>query len=81
MKTVILTGSPKTAGFSTKAIFMSELTKFGFEEGTSINANIDMLVTNDLSSTTSKMEKAKKLDKEIMTYEDLKELFDLQGDI
>jgi hypothetical protein len=81
MKLVILTGSPKTAGFSTKAAFMSEFSKFGFEEGSTLNATTEMLITNDLSSTTSKMQKATKLGIEVMTYEQLKEVYDLQGDI
>ena len=80
-KIVILTGSPKSAGFSTKAVFMSEFSKFGFEEGSTLNATCELLITNDLASVTSKMEKAKKLGVEIMTYEELKEVYDLQGDM
>ena len=42
---------------------------------------VNILVTNDPTSTTTKMSLAKELGVEIMTYEDLTELYDLEGDI
>lgn len=82
-KVIEMTGSPKSAGFSTKDIFLSELAPFGYEHGEMKKKNntVDILVTNDLSSTTNKMALAKSLGVEIMTYEQLAEAFDLQGDL
>jgi len=83
-KLVCMTGSPKSFGFSTKGIFISKLSEFGFEDGGKItkkNNKIDVLITDDLSSTTSKMILAKELNLEIMTYGDLSESFDIIGDI
>lgn len=62
---VILTGSPKECGYSTKADFLTkhpqfvETTKWG---------ECKILFTDDLESTSSKMEKAKKLGIEIKCY-------------
>ena len=62
---VILTGSPKECGYSTKADFLAkhpqfvETTKWG---------ECKILFTDDLESTSSKMEKAKKLGIEIKRY-------------
>ena len=64
---VILTGSPKECGYSTKADFLAkhpqfvETTKWG---------ECKILFTDDLESTSSKMEKAKKKGIEIKTYLD-----------
>ena len=82
-KTVEMTGSPKSAGFSTKEVFLDSLREFGFEHGKMIKKNnqCNILVTNDLDSQTSKMSLAKELGVEIMTYLQLKDDFDLEGDI
>lgn len=81
MKKIVMTGSPKSAGFSTKSIFLEQLSEFGFEDGKRINKETSILVTNDVNSQTSKMKKAAELGVEIMTYEEMAENFDLEGDI
>lgn len=82
-KIIEMTGSPKSAGFSTKAAFLGELAPFGYSQYkmTKKNNKVDILVTDDLSSTTNKMSLAKELGIEIMTYAELAEAFDLSGDI
>jgi len=82
-KSMEMTGSPKSAGFSTKEVFISALAEFGFEHGkmTKKNNQCNILCTNDLDSQTSKMSLAKELGVEIMTYEQLRDEFDLTGDI
>lgn len=83
MKTIVMTGRPKSAGFSTKAVFLSKLSEFGYQEGKmrKTNNEVDILVTNTPDSTTSKMKLAAELNIEIMTYEELAEAFDLEGDL
>lgn len=82
MKQICMTGSPKSAGFSTKSVFFEQLEPFGFEEVKRIAKTNppDILVTNTPDSTTSKMELAKELNVEIMTYEEMKDMFELEGD-
>ena len=82
-KIIEMTGSPKSAGFSTKAAFLDKLAPFGYSQSkmTKKNNKVDILVTNDLSSTTNKMSLAKDLGIEIMTYAELAEAFGLSGDI
>lgn len=82
-KKVEFTGSPKSAGFKTKESFLTALAPFGFEHGkmTKKNNTVDILVTNEPTSTTSKMSLAAELGVEIMTYEDLAETFGLEGDL
>lgn len=82
MKKVELTGSPKSAGFKTKEIFLEKLEPFGFEHGkmTKKNNEVSILVTNDKGSTTSKMKLAEDLGVEIMTYEEMADMFDLEID-
>lgn len=64
---VILTGDPKACTqFATKKLWLESHTEY--EETTSWK-EAQILFTNDLSSTTSKMEKAKKLGVEIKIYE------------
>lgn len=62
---VILTGSPKECGYSTKADFLAKHPQF--VETTKWN-ECKILFTDDLNSTSSKMEKAKKLGIEIKRY-------------
>ena len=84
MKTICMTGSPKSAGFSTKSVFVNSLKDFGFTDGGKItkkNNKIDLLVCDDLNSTTDKMCLAIELGLEIMTYAELTELFDIKGDL
>lgn len=82
-KIIEMTGSPKSAGFSTKEIFLDSLSEYGYAHGkmSKKNNKVDILVTNDPSSTTNKMDLAKELGVEIMTYMDLKDAFDLEGDL
>jgi len=82
VKFIEMTGSPKPY-FSTKEVFLSELSEFGFDHAkmSKKNNKVSILVTNDLDSQTSKMDLAKELGVEIMTYEQMKEDFDLQGDM
>ena len=71
-----MTGSPRSAMMDmdpklrTKAEFYKRLKPHGYLHGR-LNENCDMLVTNDLSSSSAKMEKAKDLDIKIVTYAQL----------
>ena len=62
---VILTGSPKACGYSTKADFLSQHPEY--VETTKWD-ECKILFTDDLDSTSSKMEKAKKKGIEIKRY-------------
>jgi NAD-dependent DNA ligase len=68
-----MTGSPKEFGFATKNDFVTAVAPFGIVAG-SLNKDCSFLVTDDLSSTTSKMEKATKLGVQIVTYGQLFEM-------
>lgn len=68
-----MTGSPKGFGFATKGDFEKAVAPFGIVAG-SLNKDCSFLVTDDLSSTTSKMEKATKLGVQIVTYGQLFEM-------
>jgi DNA ligase (NAD+) len=63
----VLTGSPKSAGFKTKAVFKQTLPENWIETDDMKKATY--LITDDLSSTSSKMQLANKLGKSIKTYE------------
>jgi len=78
-----MTGSPKSAGFKTKATFFEKLSEYGdFEEIKAISKKnlADILVTNTPDSETKKMQDARDLGVEILTYEDMKETFELEAD-
>lgn len=62
---VILTGSPKLAGYNTKEEFLAEHPQFA--ETTKFD-KCQILITDSLESTSSKMEKAKKKNIPIKTY-------------
>ena len=62
---VIMTGSPKTCGFNTKADFLVKHPEY--VETTKWN-ECQILFTDDLESDSSKMQKAKKLGVEIRKY-------------
>ena len=83
MKYLEFTGSPKTANFSTKEAFLDEIRPFGFEHSkmTKKDNKVNILVTNEPNSTTSKMKLAAELGVEIMTYEEMKDAYNLQGDM
>jgi len=78
-KVIAMTGSPKPF-FKTKKDFLSQLSEFDYVEGkmTKKNNEVDILVCDDITSTTSKMQMAKDLGVEIMTYEDLADAFELE---
>ena len=64
---VILTGSPKSAGYPTKKYFLDRFTEL---EETKSFSEAKMLITNDKNSTSSKMKKALKNGLEIKTYDE-----------
>lgn len=76
-KIIEMTGSPKDFGFNTKSDFMEVISPFGFVQG-SLNKDCNFLVTDDLSSTTSKMSKAQKLGVQVVTYGQLIEMFNIK---
>ena len=84
-KVIEMTGSPKSAGFKTKSTFLSALEDFGYSKDkmkkNKEKNQVEILVTDDINSETKKMSLAKELGIEIMTYEDLVEAFDLEGDL
>jgi len=82
-KVIEMTGSPKSAGFKTKATFLAALEDFGYEQAKMRKRGntVDILVTDDMSSETNKMALARELGVEIMTYNDLVDAFDLEGDL
>ena len=63
---VILTGSPKPY-YNTKMDFLTKQSQFA---ETTKWTDCKLLITDDLNSTSSKMQKAKKLGIEIKTYQD-----------
>ncbi len=63
----ILTGSPKSAGYPTKKFFLDRFTNI---RETKSFKDADILITNDLNSTSSKMKKAKDKGLKILRYED-----------
>ena len=66
-KIMEMTGSPKSFGFATKNDFIAATTPFRVISG-SLNKNCSFLVTDDLTSKTSKMAKAERLGVQIVTY-------------
>jgi len=64
---VILTGSPKEAGYPTKKYFLDRFTQF---EETKSFKEAKMLITGDKSSSSSKMKKAIKNGIEIKSYDE-----------
>ena len=63
-----MTGSPKSAGFKTKSELLQ---KFAQLEDVGDNVDIcDLVLTNDLSKSSSKMKKAEAKGARLMTYED-----------
>ena len=75
MKTRIMemTGSPKGFGFATKNDFVDAVAPYGIIAGT-LNKDCSFLVTDDLDSMTSKMEKAAKLGVQVVTYGQLMDI-------
>lgn len=65
-----MTGSPKDAGFNKKEDFVSFLSKHNYSHG-KLNKDCNLLITDSMSSNSSKMSTAKKLGVEIITYDAL----------
>ena len=63
-----LTGSPKSAGYATKEIFLGEFTQI--HEVSITDKKCNLLLTDSYDSTSSKMKNATKKGIDIMTYED-----------
>ena len=82
-KIIEMTGSPKGSGFKTKSTFLAALEEYGYSQAKMRKKGntVDILVTDNMSSMTNKMELATELGVEIMTYTDLVEAFDLEGDL
>lgn len=65
---VEFTGSPKSYGFATKDDYLKEISNYGCDHS-DLNAKCNYLITDDLTSTTGKMGKAKKLGVQTFTYD------------
>lgn len=77
IKIIEMTGSPKSFGFNTKNDFIKLISPYGFIQG-KLNKDCSFLVTDDLSSATSKMTKAEKLGVQVVTYSQLIEMFNIK---
>lgn len=62
-----MTGSPKDFGFSTKGEFTKMAENAGFKN-TKLEKGTRYLITDSMDSDSSKMQKARKLGVEIITY-------------
>jgi len=78
MKTYEMTGSPKPY-FTKKEDFTKAITDFGWEHSkmTKKDNKCQVLITDDITKSSSKMLLAKELGVEIMSYEEITELFGL----
>ncbi len=65
-----MTGSPKAFGFKTKEEFVNLIKQNGYIH-TGLDKSTNILITDDLNSSSSKMAKARKLGVEIKTYEQI----------
>lgn len=71
---IMLTGSPKQFGFSTKAVFLEELAKHrAFVEVGNIK-ECDILIADNIDGNSNKLKTARNLGKEITTYSEIFEL-------
>ena len=73
IKTFEMTGSPKEFGWKTKKEFTNELS--ASVEHTKLTKDTDFLITDDLTSNSGKMKKAKKYGTQIVDYKDFYEQF------
>ena len=69
MKTFEMTGSPKPL-FETKEDFVNFMESMGFTH-TGLNKETNLLITNELKSTSGKMKKAFKYSIEIKSYKQI----------
>jgi DNA ligase (NAD+) len=67
-----MTGSPKSFGFKTKEEFQNLIKANGYLH-TGLDKSTNVLITDDINSSSSKMAKAKKLGVEIKTYDQILE--------
>jgi len=82
LKYIEMTGSPKSAGFKTKALFLDQLKEHGFKhiKMSKRDNQVTFLVTGDKSSESNKMKLAEELGVEIVTYAEMAEDFNLETD-
>ena len=69
-----MTGSPKEHGFKVKADFLNLAKSKGYLHG-KLNKDCNFLLTDSMSSSSSKMKKAEKLGVEVITYSDFVEKY------
>jgi DNA ligase (NAD+) len=67
-----MTGSPKDYGFAKKDEFVKLLKEHNYAH-TKLDSNTNILITDDINSSSSKMAKAKKLGIQILTYDQVLE--------
>lgn len=65
---ITMTGSPKSYGYATKAVFVKHLEELGYNVEEVDVKKCDILFTDDLTSTTGKMKTASELGKTIKEY-------------
>lgn len=77
-----MTGSPRPF-FSKKDVFVEKMAEFGWEQCkmTKRNNQCQILITDDVTKSSNKMTLANDLDVVIMSYEDVVDAFDLEGDL
>ena len=71
-----MTGSPKSFGYAKKSDFEKVVKNW---KHTSLDKSTTYLITDDLTSTSSKMKKAQKNGTKILTYEQAVELYKSQN--
>lgn len=74
-KTFVITGKLKT--YKNRAELESIIKQYGGKVSSSVSKNTSYLINNDINSTSSKNESAKKLGVEIITEENFKNFLDL----
>ena len=72
--TIEMTGSPKEHGFKIKNDFIDLAASKGYLHG-KLNKDCNFLLTDSMTSSSSKMAKASKLGVEIITYSDFTEKY------
>lgn len=77
-----MTGSPKNAGIEKKQVIIDKMSKFGWEQCkmSKKNNQCEILLAETKDSGSAKIKLATELGLEIMTYDEIVELFDLLND-
>ena len=77
-----MTGSPKNSGIAKKEDFVNLISKFGWEpcKMTKKNNQCQVLISDDCEKISNKTILANLLGIQIMSYEEIVELFDLLND-